>query len=380
MLKQRNIVSELEEYMKIFPAVGILGPRQVGKTTLVKNLSSSSDKIYLDLEKASDRAKLNDVELFLKPHHDKLIILDEIQMMPEIFQELRSIIDEDRRNGKFILLGSASPELIRKSSDSLAGRIGYIELSPFHLKEVDDEENLWLRGGFPLSYLAKTDNRSLIWRSNFIKTYLERDLAILGLDTDYKLVEKFLLMLANAQGSIWNADNFARSLGITRPTVNKYLRFLEAAFLLRVIQPYHFNIKKRLVKSPKAFIRDTGILHSLLDLESYEELNSQIILGASWESFVIEQIINISGKKYQYYYYRTHQGAECDLLLVKKGRVEYAIEIKNTTKPKIPKGFKISMEDTKAKKGVIICRIENGYDLSENIKALNLQELIEHLD
>jgi len=186
--------------------------------------------------------------------------------------------------------------------------------------------------------------------------------------------------LANAQGSIWNADNFARSLGITRPTVNKYLRFLEAAFLLRVIQPYHFNIKKRLVKSPKAFIRDTGILHSLLDLESYEELNSQIILGASWESFVIEQIINISGKKYQYYYYRTHQGAECDLLLVKKGRVEYAIEIKNTTKPKIPKGFKISMEDTKAKKGVIICRIENGYDLSENIKALNLQELIEHLD
>ncbi len=187
MVKERTLLSQLVEYMDIFPAVGILGPRQVGKTTMVKNLSASTDKIHLDLEKASDRAKLNDVELFFEPHHDKLIILDEVQMMPEIFQELRSVIDEDRRNGKFILLGSASPELIRRSSDSLAGRIGYIELTPFHLKEVENQERLWLRGGFPLSYLAKSDKASLIWRSNFIQTYLERDLALLGLDTDYKL-------------------------------------------------------------------------------------------------------------------------------------------------------------------------------------------------
>lgn len=376
MEKQRSIINELTEYMDIFPIVGIVGPRQVGKTTLVKNFSKSNDYIYLDLEKASDQAKLNDIELFLKPYQDKLVVLDEVQMMPSVFQELRPLIDEHRKNGRFILLGSASPELIRKSADSLAGRIGYLELSPFHLKEVDDQNKLWLRGGFPLSYLAKSNKASLIWRSNFIQSYLERDLAILGLNTDFKLVERFLLMLANAQGGIWNADSFARSLGITRPTVNKYLQFLEAAFLLRVIEPYHVNIKKRLVKSPKVFIRDTGLLHALLDIETTEDLNHQLIIGASWESFVMEQIINIYAKKFQYYYYRTHQGAECDLLLVKKGKVEYAIEIKHTLKPKISKGFTISIQDTKAKRGIIICRVENGYDLSENVQALNLHEFI----
>jgi predicted AAA+ superfamily ATPase len=379
MVKQRYIQSLIEEYMEIFPAVGILGPRQVGKTTLVKNLSWEKNKIYLDLEKASDRAKLSDVELFFTNHRNSTVILDEIQLMPELFAELRSSIDEDRRPGRFILLGSASPDLIRSSADSLAGRIGYLELTPFTLEEVLEEEmeRLWMRGGYPLSFLASTERVSNLWRENFIKTYIERDLGLLGLNTDPKLVERFWIMLAHAQGSLWNADNFARALGITRPTVSRYLEFLEGSFMVRILQPYHRNVKKRLVKSPKVYIRDTGLLHALVGVKSYDELINQLLIGASWETFVIEQIINVLGQDYQYYFYRTHQGAECDLLLVKSGKVEWAIEVKNTLSPKISKGFLISMEDTKAAKGAVISRVKEGYPLKEGVRNYSLLEFCE---
>lgn len=379
MVKQRYIQSLIEEYMEIFPAVGILGPRQVGKTTLVKNLSWGKNKIYLDLEKASDRAKLSDAELFLTNHQDSTVILDEIQLMPELFAELRSSIDEDRRPGRFILLGSASPDLIRSSSDSLAGRIGYIELTPFTLDEVLVEEmkRLWMRGGYPLSFLASTERISNLWRENFIKTYIERDLGLLGLNTDPKLVERFWIMLAHAQGSLWNGDNFARALGITRPTVTRYLEFLEGSFMVRILQPYHRNVKKRLVKSPKVYIRDTGLLHALVGVKSYDELINQLLIGASWETFVIEQIINVLGPDYQYYFYRTHQGAECDLMLVKSGKVEWAIEVKNTLSPKISKGFLISMEDTKAANGAVISRVKEGYPLKEGVRNYSLLEFCE---
>ncbi|HSI78179.1 MAG TPA: ATP-binding protein [Lunatimonas sp.] len=376
MLKERYIQALFEEYMEIFPAVGIVGPRQVGKTTLVKNLSWANNKIYLDLEKASDRAKLSDVELFLTNHQDKTIILDEIQLMPELFAELRSSIDEDRRPGRFILMGSASPDLIRSSADSLAGRIGYIELTPFALEEIlaEEMERLWMRGGYPLSFLASTERISNLWRENFIKTYIERDLGLLGLNTDPKLVERFWIMLAHVQGSLWNGDNFARALGITRPTVTRYLEFLEGSFMVRILQPYHRNVKKRLVKSPKVYIRDTGLLHTLVGVKSYDELINQLLIGASWETFVIEQVINVLGLDYQYYFYRTHQGAECDLLLVKSGKVEWAIEIKNTLSPKISKGFLISMEDTKAAKGAVISRVKEGYPLKDGVGNYSLKE------
>ena len=379
MVKQRYIQSLFEEYMEIFPAVGIVGPRQVGKTTLVKNLSWEKNKIYLDLEKASDRAKLSDVELFLTNHQDNTVILDEIQLMPELFAELRSSIDEDRRPGRFILLGSASPDLIRSSADSLAGRIGYIELTPFTLEEVlaEEIERLWMRGGYPLSFLASTERISNLWRENFIKTYIERDLGLLGLNTDPKLVERFWIMLAHVQGSLWNGDSFARALGITRPTVTRYLEFLEGSFMVRILQPYHRNVKKRLVKSPKVYIRDTGLLHTLVGVKSYDELINQLLIGASWETFVIEQIINVLGLDYQYYFYRTHQGAECDLLLVKSGEVEWAIEIKNTLSPKISKGFLISMEDTKAANGAVISRVNEGYPLKEGVRNYSLLEFCE---
>jgi uncharacterized protein len=381
MVKDRNILPLLQEYLSIFPAVGLLGPRQVGKTTLVKNLKLAKESLYLDLEKASDRAKLIDPELFLKAHADKTVILDEIQLMPELFAELRSLIDEQREPGRFVLLGSASPDLIRKSADSLAGRIGYLELTPFYLGEIDSDElqKLWIRGGFPLSFLAKTERESQLWRQNFIKTYLERDLAQIGLSTDPRLVERFWMMLANAQGGIWNAESFAKALGITRPTVNRYLEFLEGSFMVRVLAPFHQNIKKRLVKSPKVFIRDTGLLHALTGVDSMDALANLLLIGPSWEGFVIEQIISTLREEYEYYFYRTHQGAECDLLLVKNGVVKTAIEIKNTLSPKLSKGMQISMEDTGAEKGVIICRIEGGYPLSEKVRAVGLREFLGEL-
>lgn len=381
MVKDRQILLLFQEYLSIFPAVGLLGPRQVGKTTLVKYLKLDRESIYIDLEKASDRAKMGDAELFLKENSDRAVILDEIQLMPELFSALRSLIDEQREPGRFILLGSASPDLISKSADSLAGRIGYLELPPFYLGEVDKNElgKLWIRGGFPLSFLAKSERESQLWRQNFIKTYLERDLAQIGLSTDPRLVERFWMMLANAQGGIWNGESFARALGITRPTVNRFLEYLEGSFMVRVLIPFHQNIKKRLVKSPKVFIRDSGLLHSLTGVDSMDSLRNQVLIGASWEGFVIEQITATFGKEYEYYFYRTHQGAECDLLLVKNGMVKAAIEIKNTLSPKLTKGLQISMEDTRAEEGFVICRIEESYPLSDKVRAVGLREFLKRV-
>lgn len=305
------------------------------------------------------------------------MILDEIQLMPSLFGELRSLIDEQREPRGFILLGSASPDLIRSSADSLAGRVGYLELTPFFLPEIEEseDEKSWIRGGFPNSFLAKTARESKIWRQNFIKTYLERDLAQIGLNTDRRLVERFWMMLANAHGEIWNGKAFARALGITRPTVNNYLKYLEGSFMVRILQPFHPNIKKRLVKSPKVFIRDSGLLHTLAGVDSMLALQNLVLIGASWEGFVIEQFDSL-GADYKYYYYRTHQGAECDLLLVKNGGVKTTIEIRNTLSPKITKGLQISMEDPGAESGVVICRIDQGFALSESVKAMSLREFL----
>jgi len=379
MVSRINFTRQLKEYLDIFPAVGILGSRQVGKTTLVKSLTNSrKDSIYLDLEKASDRAKLTDMELFLEANAQHLIILDEIQFMPEVFAALRSIIDENRKTGRFILLGSASPELIRKSADSLAGRIGYLELAPFTIDEINVGETLqhWNRGGYPLSFLSKSDKASMIWRQSFIQSYIERDLGLLGLNADPRLIERFWKMLAHYHGNTWNADNFGRALGVTRPTVNRYLDFMEGAFMLRILRPYLANVKKRLTKAPKVYIRDSGLLHALTDISTFDDLQHNILIGASWEGYVIDQIINVFGDKFNYYYYRTHQGAECDLVLEKSGMVKAIVEIKNTSAPQISKGFTISMSDTKAEKGYIIARISKGFPMKEKIQAVNLREFI----
>ncbi len=371
---QRNISNLLQEYLTIFPAVGIIGPRQVGKTTLAKSLLEAENTLYLDLEIAADRQKLANPALYLSNHPDKLIILDEIQQMPELFAELRGIIDRDRRVGRFILLGSASPVLIRKSADSLAGRIGYIELTPLTLPELDPEEEnkLWNQGGFPLSYLAGSERSSLIWRKNFIRTYVEKDLAMLGLSAEASTIERFWRMLASTHANLWNAENMGRSMGLTAPTINRYLDFMEGAFLIRRLAPYYVNIPKRLVKSPKIYLRDSGILHAFKDTATMAQLMDDPQVGASWEGFVIEQIIAATQESMHPYFYRTQQGAECDLVLERNGVVEAAIEIKLSTAPAIEKGFRIAIEDLKAKRAFVIGKVNESYPISEIIIVCDL--------
>lgn len=373
----RQINTLFQEYLDLFPVTGIVGPRQVGKTTLTKEMANNQEFLYLDMERQADRAKLSqDAAYFLAQFKNQCVIIDEIQFMPELFNELRGIVDNDRRPGRFIILGSASPDLIRGSSETLAGRIGYLELSPFNLNEVEDLKKLWVRGGFPDSYLAPSDKSSKLWRRNFIQTYIQRDLGLLGLNTDIKLMERFWHLLASTQGALLNAQQFGRAIDVDRKTITHYINFLEGAFIIRILQPWYKNLKKRLVKSPKVYIRDTGILHSLLGLDSYESILNHIIVGNSWEGFVIEQIINSYEEERQFWFYRTHQGAECDLLIEKNGEVLAAIEIKFGTSPSVSKGFHISMEDTGAKQGFIIGNGEETYKIEEKITVTNLNHFV----
>ena len=379
MLYKRNAYKKLEGLISYFPAVGLIGPRQVGKTTLAKELAKNlhQSSLYLDLESIRDRSKLADPWLYLRNHPNELVILDEIQLMPELLNELRGIIDEDRKPGRFLILGSASPDLIRKSSESLAGRIAYLELTPFQIGEIkpDDQTTLWIRGGFPDSFTAPEDNLSIEWRKNFVKTYLERDIPRLGLSADPVLIEKFWYMIAGFHGNIWNSENFSRSLGLTGKTVNRYLDFLVNAFLVRSLQPYSVNIKKRLVKSPKIYIRDSGILHYLLGIGSVKELYNHYLVGASWEGHVIEQIQRTAEDHFQYYFYRTHQGTECDLVLVRSGKVT-AVEIKFSSAPVLSKSFRLAMEDMDADKGYIIIPTGEKYPLTQNILTIPLAEFL----
>ena len=380
----RNIEPLLKEYLTIFPVVGIIGPRQVGKTTLARSLGKNQAIHYLDLESAADRQKLSDPVLYLQNHQDKLVILDEIQQMPQLMAELRGIIDADRRVGRFIILGSASPTLIKKSADSLAGRIGYIELPSFTLNEVssENETKLWHRGGFPLSYLAVSDRRSMIRRKNFIKTYIEKDLALLGLTAEPQTIERFWRMLASVHGNLWNSESIGRSMGLTHPTINRYLDLMEGAFLVRRLQPYFVNIPKRLVKSPKIYLRDSGILHAFKDIIQEKDLLDDPQVGASWEGFVIEQIIEtmqnvlING---QAYFYRTQQGAECDLIIEHNGKVKAAIEIKISSAPQISKGFRITMIDTDAEQGFVIAKTNETYKVEENITVTSLNTFLQEI-
>lgn len=378
MVIYRNSKSLLLEYLEIFPVVGIIGPRQVGKTTLAKSLNINRNILYLDLESVADRQKLTDPVLYLANHTNKLVIFDEIQNMPQLFAELRGIIDSDRRAGRFVILGSASPSLIKKSADSLAGRVGYIELSSLSLTELspNNELKLWNRGGFPLSFLSNSDRSSLIWRKNFVKTYIEKDLGLLGLSAEPQTIERFWRMLANIHGNLWNAEGIGRSMGLTHPTINRYLDFMEGAFLVRRLQPYFVNISKRLVKSPKIYLRDSGILHSFKEISMEATLVEDPQVGASWEGFVIEQIISLVQDNAQVYFYRTQQGAECDLVIEKNGKIIAAIEIKYSSAPQISRGFRTTIDDTKAEMGFVIAKINEDYEVQENIIVCSLQSFL----
>lgn len=372
--------AEILKLASYFPVVAVVGPRQVGKTSLVKAIRSQLDKpsVYLDLENPGDLAKLDNPSLFLDPLSDQTVILDEVQKVPGLFPELRGIIDRDRKPGRFILLGSASPDLIRDTSESLAGRIAYHELKPFYWEEINtltDYRTHWFRGGFPPSLLAPNDELAGLWRRNFVQAYLERDLPLLGLNADPMRTGKLWRMVAHLSGNLLNMEALSSSLGIHGTTVRRYLDFFESAYLVRRFQPFSTNLKKRLVKTPKIYIRDTGILHQLLGIPSLFELAGHPMLGASWETYIIEQIAAILPGWAELYFYRTHQGTEADLVITRGGKPEILVEIKYSPTPKLSKGFHIAREDLKTQKHFVICPIESGFPLNEDVKAIGLNEL-----
>lgn len=381
---RRGITDILHETLQYFPVTGIVGPRQVGKTTLAKEITKelNVDWDYVDLENPRDEAKLLDPVLYFERNIDKCVILDEIQRMPHLFPILRSMIDLKRTPGRFIILGSASPELIRDSSESLAGRIAYEELTPFNIKEVDDKFSMhshWLNGGFPNALLAPKPAFRKKWITNFIQTYIERDLPMLGLDVDKNILRRFWVMLAHLHGNVVNMSTIAKSLEISSTTAKRYLSFMEEAFLIRLLQPYSINVKKRLVKSPKVYIRDTGILHHLLAIPNMDALESNPILGNSWEGYALEQIIQQCDDELDYYFYRTHQGSECDMVLTKAGKPIIGIEIKYTAAPKITKGMLISFDDLKTQHNYVITPDSDTFGLSKDITACSLSHFIKEV-
>lgn len=373
-------------------AVGIIGPRQVGKTTLAINIGNNFNSIYLDLESRQGRAKLADLSLYLNYHEDKMIIFDEIHRMPEIFQELRGTIDVRRRNkkpyGQFLILGSASIDLLKQSSESLAGRIEYIDLLPLNVMEINnnvkniqkDMQNLWLRGGFPDSYLANDEESSYIFRQNFIQTYLERDIPQFGPRIPSETLERFWIMLAYHQGSMFNASKLATSLSTSSPTVSKYLDLLVDLLLVQRLPPYHSNLSKRQIKSPKTYIRDSGILHALLGIETYDDLISHPIVGNSFEGFVIENIVSVIPYRTKISFYRSSAGAEIDLILeLPKNQGVWAIEIKLGTNPKPTKGFYNAVSDLKPQRAFIVYSGHENYPIADGIEAIGLLEIMERL-
>ncbi len=375
----RSIESTVIKLISYFPAIGIIGPRQAGKTTLARQIMQQvkEDTLYLDLENEIDLTKLSNPTLFLAQYKNSCVVIDEVQRMPSLFPLLRSLIDAHRVPGRFILLGSASPGLVRDSSESLAGRIAYQELYPLNLQEIQSLSTAdtflhWLRGGFPNALLAPDESLSFVWRRNFIRTYVERDLPLLGLDTGAVNINKFWRMLASFHGNVWNAQNFSRSLGVSAPTVNRYLDFMEQAFLIRRLQPFSHNIKKRLVKSPKVYIRDSGLMHFLNGVATLEELQGNFMVGASWEGYVIEQTLALLQDQAEAYFYRTQQGAEVDLVLTKGNRTLIAIEIKYTISPKLTKGFIIATEDLGAPYNIIITPGKARFPLRENVEVCGI--------
>jgi uncharacterized protein len=383
-LINRYIHSRVLEYQKIFPVVAILGPRQCGKSTLARMIiEGQSTYIYLDLEKNSDLNKLNDPELFFNNNRNNNICIDEMQLRPGLFQSLRSEIDENRRNGKFLILGSASRELIRQSSESLAGRIGYIELTPFHITELektaDFSTNLhWLRGGFPDSYIQPYDKASFIWRENFIRTFIERDVPQLGINIPPLTTRRLLTMCAHNQGQLLNSSKLGESLGTNYHTIQNYLDLLEHLFIIRSLSPYYPNIKKRIIKSPKIFIRDSGILHSLLNIVDMNDLLGHPVLGSSWEGYCIENILSLL-YDWQAYHYRTSSGNEIDLIL-EKGNSKIAVEFKASTAPKPTKGLYMAMDDLEIEKLWIIAQTHDSYQLNDRITISSLNGFLKAIE
>ncbi len=381
----RKYTPEIIKLSSYFPVVGIIGARQVGKTTIVKMLTHKLSKPlhYLDLESPSDYHKLQNPELYLSALKDKCVVIDEIQTMPELFPVLRSLIDKNNGEScQFIITGSATPDLFLQSTETLAGRIAYVDIYPFSMDELPGfitTEHLWFWGGFPKALFAPDDLLAAKWIENFIKTYIERDLRLLGLSAEPLFLRRFWTMLAHLSGNIVNYSTLSSSLGIAVNTVKRYIDFFEHAFLIHRLFSFSSNIKKRLVKSPKLFISDTGILHNLLGIKSLDELYGHPSLGNSWEAYCINQILGAAKGKYTASFFRTHDGSECDLVLSKGNVPCYAIEIKFSDAPKLTHGNLLAFSAIKAKKNYIIVMKDERYPIKNNNEVVGIKNFIDEL-
>lgn len=378
---RRRIQDHLVELLAGNPAVGLLGPRQSGKTTLALEIANTRPSLYIDLESPSARARLADPESYLTEHQDQLVILDEVHRAPELFQTLRGLIDSGRRRGKsagrFLLLGSASIDLLKQSGESLAGRISYVELSPLDAIEVSPApiDRLWVRGGFPPSFLADNDAHSLQWRQAFIRTYLERDIPQFGPRIPAETLRRFWTMLAHSQSTQLNAATLARGLGVDATTVARYLDLLVDLLLVRRIPAWHRNVGKRLVKSPKVYIRDSGVAHALLDIGNKEQLVGHPVVGHTWESFVIETLLVVAPWGAAASYYRTSAGAEIDLILTLPGGKLWAIEVKRSSAPALDRGFHIACADLQARTRFVVYPGTERFPIGADTDAIGLVEL-----
>ncbi|MBP7477635.1 MAG: ATP-binding protein [Chitinophagales bacterium] len=382
----RKIENKIAQYLKAFPVVAIIGPRQVGKTTAAKSIQNalSEKAIYLDLESPEDVQKLIDAENYFKERENRLIIIDEIQRNIALFPILRSVIDRNRKNGRFILLGSSSPELLLNSSETLAGRIAYLEMHPLLFSEVKSNfsfKDLWIKGGFPNIFLQEDAAMSFEMRIQFIQTYLERELPIIGLSASPIVLRNLLKMIAHTQGQLVNYTDYSNALGVEVNTIKRYLDYFEHSFIIRRLQPYYTNSKKRLVKSPKIFIRDTGILHALFNIQHSEDLDGFVGKGYSWESFVIQQIIASLKSNVSAHFYRTQDGTELDLILV-RGMIPVAgIEIKLSNAPKLTRGTSIARNDLGGIPIYIVTHsVSEDYNYNEGVRITSFERVFNYLE
>ena len=369
------------------PAVVLLGPRQVGKTTLARALAESRRRaVYLDLEDPADQRRLHDPAAFLRAHEGALVVLDEIHRAPEIFQVLRGIIDERRRRnaaGRFLLLGSASLDLMHQS-ESLAGRVSYLEMTGITADELPEQgpsvESLWVRGGCPRSLLARTNATSVAWRRDFVRSYLERDVPMFAPRLPAATIARLWGMLAHGQGTLLNVSRLATALSVSAPAVGRYVDLLVDLLLVRRLQPWSGNVGKRLVRSPKTYVRDSGVLHALLEIETPHALLGHPVVGASWEGFVIENLLAAAGDRYVPTFYRTEDGAEVDLVLERGGTVAYAIEIKRTSAPDISKGFRLACDVLKPRDACVVHGGDDEWPMGSDIRATSLRHLMTKLE
>lgn len=380
----RRLASQsIEKALSRQAAVALIGPRQAGKTTLALEIADGRPSVYLDLENIADRGKLENPDLFLEQHEDELVVLDEIHRVPELFGSLRGIIDRGRRKGKrtgrFLVLGSAAIELMRQS-ETLAGRIAFVDLTPLHALEVGEEESdlnrLWIRGGFPDSYLAQDDAESFDLRRDFVRTYLERDVPMFGPRIPAETLENLWIMLAHSQGQTLNSSKLAGSMGVSAPTITSYVSLLKDLLLVRKLPPFHANVKKRLVKSHKVYVRDSGLLHALLGIRNHDDLLGHPVVGASWEGYVIESLMAVIPDHTRVSFYRTATGVEIDLVLELGGKEgTWAIEVKRSMTAKLERGNHVALDDIQPNRAFVVYPGKDRYTKDRGIEAIGLYEM-----